>query len=79
MDKDAEIISFKFDDQIEQGQEVSFKIEINFKRIISKPIFMIHMHSNSNESLIFLIIQTMKDILGNLWRVDSCSILRLNP
>ena len=25
MDKDAEIISFKFDDQIEQGQEVSFK------------------------------------------------------
>ena len=28
MDKDAEIISFKFDDQIEQGQEVSLKLKL---------------------------------------------------
>ena len=53
IDPNIDIISFDYDNDIQQGESVTFEIKIVFKRRIIRPIFMIHMHSNTNESLLF--------------------------
>ena len=53
MDDAVEITEVQFDPILEQGQKFQMEIALNLKRKVVKPIFMIHLHSNRDESLLF--------------------------